>query len=173
MDLQRISAYFGYRKRIISIILAGGLIFYMFSLPGKIFDKPYSSVLEASDGQLLTASIADDGQWRFPQTDSIPSRFEEALITFEDHRFYYHPGVDPLAIVRAMFQNLKQRKVVSGGSTITMQVIRLSRTPAPRNILEKFIEVILASRLEISYSKKKRSLRCMHHMLLLVGMWWD
>lgn len=155
MDLQRISAYFGYRKRIISIILAGGLIFYMFSLPGKIFDKPYSSVLEASDGQLLTASIADDGQWRFPQTDSIPSRFEEALITFEDHRFYYHPGVDPLAIVRALFQNLKQRKVVSGGSTITMQVIRLSRTPAPRNIFEKFIEVILASRLEISYSKKE------------------
>jgi penicillin-binding protein 1C len=155
MDLKRISEHIGYRKRIISIILAAVLIFYAFCLPERIFDKPYSSVLEARDGQLLTASIADDGQWRFPQTDSIPTRFEEALITFEDRRFYYHPGVDPISMARATYQNLKEWKVVSGGSTITMQVIRLSRSPAPRTIFEKCIEIILATRLEVAYSKKE------------------
>lgn len=126
---------------------------YAFCLPRNLFDDPYSTVLEANNGQLLTATIAADGQWRFPQADSVPPRFAEALITFEDKRFYYHPGVDPLAMGRALFQNLRDGRVVSGGSTITMQVIRLSRASTSRNIFQKALEVILASRLELAYSK--------------------
>ena len=143
------------RSRIIVILLSAALIWFISCLPERIFDHPYSTVLEANNGQLLSASIAADGQWRFPETESIPERFEQALITFEDKRFFYHPGVDPLSMARAALQNLREGKIVSGGSTITMQVIRLSRTPAPRNLLEKVIEIILATRLECSYSKEE------------------
>lgn len=142
-------------RKAIVVFLFGLLACYIFALPSKIFDKPYSTVLEASNGQLLSAGIASDGQWRFPQSDSIPERFKEALITFEDKRFYYHPGVDPLSMLRAAFQNLRERKIVSGGSTITMQVIRLSRRPVSRDLIEKCKEVFLATRLELSYSKEE------------------
>lgn len=128
---------------------------YAFCLPEKIFDKHYSTVLEAEDGQLLSAFIADDGQWRFPQNDTVPEKFAEALITFEDKRFYYHPGIDPLSVMRALGQNLKERKVVSGASTLSMQVIRLSRKGKRRDIFEKMTEMILATRLELSYSKQE------------------
>ncbi|MDQ2658285.1 MAG: penicillin-binding protein 1C, partial [Bacteroidota bacterium] len=144
------------RQKHISIaLIVCVLIAYAFSLPSRIFDKPYSTVLEARNGQLLSASIAADGQWRFPQDDSIPERFAQALITFEDKRFYYHPGVDPLSLGRAMIRNVRAGKIVSGGSTITMQVIRLSRDGEPRNIFQKCIEIILATRLELSYSKNE------------------
>ena len=141
------------RKKTGCIVIVLSIAAYAFCLPGDLFDDPCSTVLEANNGQLLTATIAADGQWRFPQTDSVPERFAEALIAFEDKRFYYHPGVDPLALGRALFQNIRGRGVVSGGSTITMQVIRLSHGSTSRNIFQKLLEVILASRLELSYSK--------------------
>lgn len=103
---------------------------------------------------LLGATIASDGQWRFPYDEDVPEKFIKCITTFEDKRFYYHPGVDPVAISRAVWQNLEGRKVVSGGSTLTMQVIRLSRGQK-RNILQKMIESIWAIRLECSYSKKE------------------
>ena len=141
------------RKKIGLIVIVLCIMAYAFCLPRKLFDRPYSTVLEASNGQLLSATIAADGQWRFPDTDSVPKRFADALIAFEDKRFYYHPGVDPLALARALFRNAIEGEIVSGGSTITMQVIRLSRGKRSRNLLEKSLEMILASRLELSRSK--------------------
>jgi penicillin-binding protein 1C len=129
------------------------LVWYTFSLPRQLFGDPYSTVLEASNGQLLTATIASDGQWRFPEEDSVSDKFAEALIAFEDKRFYYHPGVDVISLARAMKQNLAAGKIVSGGSTISMQVIRLSRKGESRSVIEKLFESILATRLEIRYSK--------------------
>ncbi len=112
-------------------------------------------VLLAKDGSLLGARIAGDGQWRFPQNDTLSSKFKTAIVEFEDKRFYYHPGFDPLAIGRAFFQNIAQGKVVSGGSTISQQVIRLARKGRRRTVLEKMIELVLATRLELRYSKNK------------------
>ena len=120
-----------------------------------MFNDSYSTVLEASNGELLSATIASDGQWRFPERTDIPFRFKEALIAFEDQRFQSHPGVDPLALARALVQNVRKGSIVSGGSTISMQVIRLSRKPASRSIIEKCIEMVLATRLEWSYSKEE------------------
>ncbi|MEX1239063.1 MAG: penicillin-binding protein 1C [Cyclobacteriaceae bacterium] len=144
---------FSIRRKILLCIVVCGGVAYAFSLPDEIFDSPHSTVLEASDGQLLDASIAADGQWRFPASDSTSEKFAEALIAFEDKRFCYHPGVDPIALARACFQNIKEDSVVSGGSTITMQVIRLSREGRPRTLFEKSIEMILATRLELRHSK--------------------
>ncbi len=128
---------------------------YAYCLPAEIFNVPYATVLEARNGELLSASIASDGQWRFPQTDSVPAKFAEAVIAFEDKRFYYHPGVDPFSLVRALVQNIKEGRIASGGSTISMQVVRLSRNSKGRSFLQKAIEIILATRLELAYSKKE------------------
>lgn len=142
------------RSFAILVLLAGFMAFW-FCLPEPLFEDPYSTVLEGRDGRLLGAKIADDGQWRFPLSEEIPQRFEQALLEFEDRRFYLHPGVDPISVVRAAIQNIQAGHVVSGASTLTMQVIRLSRKDQPRTFTEKLIEMVMALRLEIRYSKKE------------------
>ncbi len=131
------------------------LIGYFLCLPSSLFRDPYSTVLEDYHGELLSAAIASDGQWRFPEMDSIPEKFSEALVTYEDKRFWNHPGIDVLSLGRAMKQNFDAGKVISGGSTIDMQVIRLSRKGKSRTIFEKLIESILATRLELRYTKEE------------------
>ncbi len=129
------------------------LLWFIFALPSRLFVKPTSFVIESESGTLLSAGIAGDGQWRFPYNDIVPMKFAQCITTFEDKRFYYHPGVDLLAMARAVKQNIGGKKVVSGGSTLTMQVIRLSRGEK-RTIWQKIIECILAVRLECSKSKR-------------------
>ncbi len=138
---------------LISIIILS--IWFWFSLPSKLFDTPTSYIIEDRDGNLMDASIATDGQWRFPYNDKVPPKFIACITTFEDKRFYYHPGVDPIALCRAMLRNVRHEGVVQGGSTLTMQVIRLSRQNKKRNLWQKLIESIEAIRLECSDSKKK------------------
>lgn len=137
------------------IFISGALLLiaYYFSLPKIFFRDPYSTVLEDRNGKLLGALIAGDGQWRFPQGKEVPGKFKEAIIAFEDKRFYRHPGVDVLALARATQQNIKNGKIISGGSTLTMQVIRLARKSRSRTFYEKAIELMLASRLEFRCSK--------------------
>ncbi len=130
------------------------VLIYYFILPSQLFDNDVSIVIEDQKGNLLGAHIANDGQWRFPPLDSIPEKFRQSAINFEDKRFNYHWGFDPLALMRALVQNIRAGEIESGGSTITMQVIRLSRNKN-RTIPEKILEIILASRLEFSYSKKE------------------
>ena len=122
-------------------------------LPAPLFDDPISSVLEARDGSLLGARIAADGQWRFPARDTVPGKYAAALITAEDKRFRWHPGVDPVALGRAAWSNFRAGRVVRGGSTITMQVIRMSRGSRPRTYREKFVEAALSLRLELGLGK--------------------
>ncbi len=118
------------------------------------FSAPLSTVVEANDGSLLGARIADDGQWRFPPFDLVPEKFEKSILTFEDRYFYYHPGINPVSIIRAMISNIKAGEIVSGGSTITMQVARISGGNRPRTYSEKLIEMLGAVKLEILRSKK-------------------
>lgn len=141
-------------RKVTLIIVTFLLILYIFCLPRQLFDVSYSTVVTDKNGQLLGARIADDGQWRFPSKGEVPDKLKQCIITFEDKSFYWHWGVNPLSILRATRQNLSAGKVVSGGSTITMQTIRLSRNK-PRTFKEKFIEVILATRLEFRHSKEE------------------
>ena len=124
-------------------------------LPPISFEADYSTVLVDKNNQLLSASIAEDSQWRFPPRKHIPEKYELALLTFEDKRFFYHFGLDPLAIGRAFVSNLKAGKVVSGASTITMQVIRLYRSGKPRTMGEKLVEAFYSIFLEIRNNKKE------------------
>ena len=142
-------------RRILTILFVPFMIWYLFCLPSPLFDDPTSMVLEANDGRLLGARIARDGQWRFPEMDSIPEKFELAIIQFEDKRFYRHWGVDLRALARAFRQNIRAKSVISGGSTLSMQVIRLYSKPPNRRLWRKGIEIIRATRLELRYSKKE------------------
>jgi len=141
-----------HRWQLLSLLVVLGVWFY-FSLPSPLFTTTYSSLLEDRNGTLLGARISEDEQWRFPLTTEVPDKFKQCLIHFEDKRFYSHPGVDPLALGRALQLNMQQGRVVSGGSTLTMQVIRLSRGNPSRTYFEKLKEALLALRLEFSYSK--------------------
>ncbi|NDW18414.1 penicillin-binding protein 1C [Dysgonomonas sp. 216] len=128
------------------------LLFYIFCLPRTLFDVPYSTVVFDRNGELLGARLATDEQWRFPTIDSVPEKYKICLIEFEDRHYNYHWGVNPLAMLRAVKQNFSEKRIVSGGSTITMQTIRLARKEK-RTYGEKLIETILATRLEFKYSK--------------------
>lgn len=136
-------------------LLALLAVAYYFCLPHPLFNRPSCMVLEDRDGQLLGAKIASDGQWRFPAIDSIPQKFEIALLQFEDQRFYRHIGVDFWSLGRALGQNIRNGRVVSGGSTLSMQVIRLSRPGKARSIWQKAIEIMLATRLELRHTKSE------------------
>lgn len=141
-------------RKVTLTVVAILLLLYIFCLPRQLFRVPYSTVVVDKNGQLLGARIAEDGQWRFPSGGEVPDKLKQCIVAFEDKSFYWHWGVDLLAIARAIRQNLSSGRVVSGGSTITMQVVRLSRNK-PRTFKEKFIETILATRLEFSYSKEE------------------
>jgi len=121
----------------------------------KTIEAPFCTVIEDSYSDLLGARIATDGQWRFPQGENIPEVYIKSLITFEDKRFYQHQGIDPIAVFRALRQNIVQKKVAEGGSTITMQVVRMMRNGKKRSFKEKILETVLAFRLEAVLSKKE------------------
>ena len=141
---------------IISITIWFAIILvFIFSLPSTLFKDPYSTAVYDKNNQLLGVKIAEDGQWRFPETQKISPKFEACILNFEDQRFYYHFGIDPIAIIRAIKQNISSGKIKSGGSTISMQTIRIARKGKERTYYQKLIEVILAFRLELSYSKKE------------------
>ena len=142
------------KKHTLAIAIAlTAALFYYFCLPERLFNDPYSSVVEATSGELLCATIAADGQWRFPPSVVVPEKYKASVLTFEDKRFQSHHGVDIISLGRAMKTNISRGKVVSGGSTITMQVVRLARKPASRSILQKALEMVMATRLEFRYSK--------------------
>jgi len=130
------------------------LIAYYFCLPKQLFNNPHATVVESKSGKLLGALIAEDGQWRFPVVDSVPYKFETCILNFEDAHFYLHPGFNPVSMSKALKANLLAGKTVRGGSTLTQQVIRMSRNHKRRSYWEKIQELILATRLEFRHSKK-------------------
>ncbi|MEN1783757.1 MAG: penicillin-binding protein 1C [Bacteroidota bacterium] len=129
------------------------LVWWWCCLPKPLFTDPTATVVTAADNTLIGGRIAADGQWRFPALDSVPKRFEECVLQFEDAYFYQHPGFNPVAMLKAIAHNLTHNSR-RGGSTITQQVIRLSRKQKKRSYLEKGIEIIMATRLEWRYAKK-------------------
>lgn len=131
------------------------LVFGFWLIPVTEIEAPHSTVLFSQEGELLGARIAVDEQWRYPATSALPERYVRAVQVYEDKRFQWHFGVDPIAIVRAMVQNIRAGTVVSGGSTITMQTVRIARHRPQRTIFEKCIEAILAVRLEVAASKEE------------------
>ena len=138
------------------ILSSLGLILFLiwfFCLPKVLFEDPTSTVLLDKEGNLLAASIAEDGQWRFPYNPEVPEKFEKAIIQFEDRSFKSHWGVSIKGLARATYQNLSSGEKVSGGSTITMQLMRMSRKGKSRTVWQKVVEIFWATRAEWRYNK--------------------
>ncbi|MCC5930852.1 MAG: penicillin-binding protein 1C [Cyclobacteriaceae bacterium] len=126
--------------------------FALLEVKKPYFDVDYSTVMYDSRNQLLGAVIAEDEQWRFPLSTNLPVKFVQSLVNFEDRYFFYHKGTNGWSFIRAFYSNFRKGQVVSGGSTLTMQLVRLKRKK-PRTYLEKLIEVFHAHLLEIKYDK--------------------
>lgn len=158
MELKKIwsnLSKFMVKNRVILMVFSLLLLGFLCINTRRLFNDPVSNVILDRDGMLLGARVSGDGQWRFPAPDSVPEKLKKATIAFEDRYFYLHPGINPVSTIRAFIQNLKAHKVVSGGSTLTMQTIRLSRNGKARTLTEKAIEMLLALRLELGRSKNE------------------
>lgn len=121
-------------------------------LPATEHEHP--TLVVARDGTPLRAFPTAHGAWRYPVTvDAVSPRYLEALIGYEDRRFHTHPGVDPIALARAIAQALRHGRVVSGGSTLTMQVARLIE-PIPRTPAGKLKQIVRALQIERRLDKR-------------------
>ncbi len=137
------------------LILLG--FFILFLILDKLFPfkipQSYSKIIKASSGEVLHAFLSDDEQWRmFTQLDEMSSDLKKVFIFKEDKLFYYHFGINPLAIGRAAYYNIINDKRTSGASTITMQVARMLE-PKERSYGNKLWEVFRALQLEWHYTK--------------------
>ena len=111
-------------------------------------------VVVAEDGTPLWRFADKQGVWRYPVTlEEVSPDYIQALLTYEDRWFWHHPGINPMAIVRAIGQNLLHHGIVSGGSTLTMQVARLI-DPQPRTLRGKVVQAWRALQLEWHLSKR-------------------
>ena len=95
--MNQITTYIKQHKTASTIVVVL-LIAYYFCLPKQLFKDPTATVITSAKNELLGAQIAQDGQWRFPQNDSIPKKFKTCIIQFEDAYFYKHPGINPISI---------------------------------------------------------------------------
>lgn len=146
------------KSKVFLLFLMTALICWLSGILWVVINKKaynYSPVLFGRSGQVLAVKVAPDGQWRFSQEQNIPDKYRICLLEFEDNHFFYHPGVDPVSLLRALILNIKNRRIVSGGSTITMQLARLMLQSPERNIFNKCREIIYAAGLETRYSKKQ------------------
>ena len=143
-------------RRIIFLCLLVIFIVLVFLLPSLLLKKSrdYSYAIYDKDGILLGAQVASDEQWRF-EPGEVPQKFKDCIILYEDKRFRYHFGIDLISIGRAVKQNIQQNRIVSGGSTITMQTIRLLSGNPKRTYTQKIKEAFLSVIFEMRFSKKK------------------
>lgn len=143
-------------KRISQLILAILLVFIglnlLFPLPSL---KEFSKEIHAKDGTLLTAYLTSDDKWRLrTQLEEVSPELIKAIIEKEDNWFFWHFGVNPVSLLRAMFVNITSGRKQLGASTITMQVARMLE-PKQRTYFNKLTEMFRAIQLEIKYSKEE------------------
>lgn len=142
------------RRRWVQVVLTGlGLALLLDLLFPVRTTVPYSTVVTASDSTIIHAFLSRDDKWRmYAETAEITPALRDAILFKEDKYFFYHPGINPISLVRAMGRNLLTGRRTSGASTITMQVVRLLE-PRKRTYGNKLIEFFRALQLEIHLSK--------------------
>lgn len=120
-------------KRFLLIVAVGCLgaflVYLLLPLSQQQLHLDYSQVILSGDDHFLRVYLNDHEQYLLPPEllDTIPENLKQAVLAFEDQYFYQHPGINPIALARAAYWNLYHKEVVSGGSTITMQLARMIR----------------------------------------------
>lgn len=136
------------------LILITLVMIYDYTFPYPV-NTSYSTQIKDRNGVLLHAFLTSDDKWRmYAELDEITPLLRKTILFKEDKYFYYHPGINPVAIARALLLNTTRGKKVSGASTITMQVVRMLE-PRPRTYKNKLIEIWNALRLERQFSKNE------------------
>ena len=153
--------------RVLLIILLGFIGILFMPLPNPLFTADYSTTLRSRDGSLLSASVSEDEQWRFSPIESVPSKTEYAVLFAEDQYFYYHLGINPVSIGRAIYQNISEARIVSGASTISMQTVRMALGNKNRTYWQKIKELLYTLKLELLFSKKEILLHYLNNVLHL------
>ncbi|OFX88055.1 MAG: penicillin-binding protein 1C [Bacteroidetes bacterium GWF2_33_16] len=145
-------------------IVIGLLTYLIFPLPNPLFNTDYSLIIKDESGKMLRVFLNKNEQWCLPLEDSIPvpEKLKTAVITYEDQYFYWHPGVNPVSLVRAIYQNISEKRIVSGASTISMQVARLRKRES-RSYSQKIKEMFLALKINLYYSKDEILDLYLHH----------
>lgn len=147
----------GWKIAFISI-LALYLYFLLCPLPSlRAFKKRnYSTRIESQEGDILYISSTKNGLRReYSSLKKIPRHVQKAFIKAEDRRFYFHPGFDAISLTRAIFQDITEKRTVSGASTITMQLSRIIVPSEKRTIFSKIVELDRALKIEARLSKRK------------------
>ncbi len=134
-------------------LFAGALVLAVVLVPMPDFGDDFSTAVLDSRGQTLRVFLAADQQWRLPAR-TLPGKYQRALLCYEDRRYFYHPGIDPLSLLHAVYQCLEAGKFVRGASTIPMQVARLA-LPKERTPANKAFEMIQALKMSLLLSKKE------------------
>jgi len=147
--------FLGKRKwQIVIGILLIFIAYLIYPLPNPLFTDDYSQIIKDRKGETLRIFLNQNDQWCFPAESNkkAPERLKTAVIQYEDAYFYWHLGVNPVSVARAAYQNIKNRRIVSGASTLTMQLARLMQ-PKKRSFKNKIQEMFLAIKLDLHYSK--------------------
>ncbi len=141
---------------VLALVLLWQVAGALFPFPHEKLDRPYGQIVYDRNGELIRMFLAADGRWRFrAQLDEISPELVDAIVASEDQWLRYHPGVNPVSILRAALSNLRAGQIISGASTIPMQIARLME-PRPRNLQSKLLESFRALQMCRLYSKDER-----------------
>ncbi|MBE9469529.1 MAG: penicillin-binding protein 1C [Bacteroidetes bacterium] len=147
-------------------VALGVLLIICFFIPfsSPFFETDYSQIVKDKNGKVLRIFLNNNEQWCLPPEDTIkiPDKLKESIICFEDNYFKWHIGINPVSIVRATYQNISEKHIVSGASTITMQLARI-RKHRKRTFFNKIIEMFEALKIEFYYSKNKILMLYLNH----------
>ncbi len=125
------------------------------SQPPAVADLPLSVVVLDRDDRLLRAFVSDDDKWRLPvDLSDIDPLYFDMLLAFEDKRFFDHGGVDVRALLRSAAYSLRNGRIISGGSTLTMQVARLLEERPTKSVQRKYEQILRAIQLEETFTKQ-------------------
>jgi penicillin-binding protein 1C len=137
---------------VLNVLLFFFILDYLFPFPVESIKRDPTAIITDKDGKPLRFFLPEDKRWRFPvKLKDVSPKLVEAVIASEDRWFYIHPGVNPIAMARAFYTNIKEWRVVSGASTIPMQIARMSE-PKSRTIFSKAVEVFRALQLKCLFS---------------------
>ncbi len=143
-------------KRLAAMFVLTFITWLLVPLPSPLFQADYSTVILDESSHVLKVFLNENEQWCLPPSrkNDIPLKLKKAVLAYEDRHFYKHPGINPFSLIRALYQNLKEREIISGASTVTMQVARM-RKPKRRTYFNKLREILQAVKIEIHYSKEE------------------
>lgn len=130
------------------------LLIFFYPLPRSL-NPSWSKIVRYGDGKVMRTYVSADEKWRiFLPLDKIDPLLVKTTILYEDRFFLFHHGINPLSLIRALYKNIRAKRIVSGGSTLTMQLARIAE-PKPRNIIAKLIEIFRAAQFELRLGKKR------------------